>query len=385
MANKLTDKQLKELLATMQMPKKQLSAVDNSGRLMPRPEENPASKEAYKMFLGQLQRKQEGQKRYINDAGPAPVYKNVGEKVRADLERESRQRDLEASIPNEKFNTWAENVAMPVADAAMIAEGIYSAPALLKALGSNFTKSELLSAGGGIAKEAEGASSAGRFNLERTTPKAKRDIINNTVQDGKFNISTRGSSTGNLFDVNVKSPTGKISASRNPDGTYGLSFEDENAFNAGKSMLKLKDQLAGKTIFETKSFSPDSYTNILKLKSKLPFEEAGYVPLNSSNKNINFLNDLILKNDAEWSASAGFKSEEAAKEGAKRMDEYIAKLGENGKSKVVNNNGKFEVHVPNYKINIPERVNEKTVDLLKNKTGNQAGVVTSKSNIPSLK
>lgn len=122
MANKLTDKQLKELLATMQMPKQQLNAVDNSGRLMPRPEENPASKEAYRMFLGQLQRKQEGQKRYINDAGPAPVYKNIGEKVRAELERESRQRNLEASIPNEKFNTWVENVGVPAAEIGMYAD-----------------------------------------------------------------------------------------------------------------------------------------------------------------------------------------------------------------------------------------------------------------------
>lgn len=227
--------------------------------------------------------------------------------------------------------------------------------------------SKALASGESIAKTAEGASNAGRFNLERTAAKTKRDIINKSIQDGGFNINTRGSSTGNLFDINIKSPTGKISANRNKDGTYRVSFEDQNAFNAGKSMLKLKGQLAGKTIYETKSFSPDSYTNILKLKSKLPFEEAGYIPLNSSNKNINFLDDLILKNEGEWTASAGFKSEEAAKEGARRMDEYMAKLGENGKSKIVNNNGKFEVHVPNYKINIPERISGKTIEVLKNK------------------
>ena len=119
-------------------------------------------------------------------------------------------------------------------------------------------------------------------------------------------------------------------------------------------MLKLKDQLAGKTIHETKSFSTDSYANILKLKKKLPFEEAGFVPLNSSNKANNFLDDLVTKNSKEWSASANFKSEEAAIEGAKRMDDYMLKLGETTKSKVVNNNGKFEVHVPNYKIKVPE-------------------------------
>jgi hypothetical protein len=367
MANKLTPQQMQMLFASMKPLKAPSNTVDNTGRVMPRPEENPASKQAMAMFMGQLQRKVDSQKRYINDAGPAPVYKNIGEKVSADLERERRQRDLEASIPNEKFDAWAENVGMPVADIAMAAEGLYSAPALLRALGSNFTRSELLSAGEGLAKTAEGASTAGRFNLERTAAKGKKDIIRNTIQDGGFNINTRGSSTGNLFNVNIKSPTGKILASRNPDGTYFLSFGDQNPFNAGKSMLKMKDQLAGKTIYETKSFSPDSYTNILKLKSKLPFEEAGYIPLNSENKNINFLNDLILKNEGEWSASAGFKSEEAAKEGAKRMDEYMAKLGENGKSKVVNNNGKFEVHVPNYKINIPERISEKTIEVLKNK------------------
>jgi hypothetical protein len=34
------------------------------------------------------------------------------------------------------------------------------------------------------------------------------------------------------------------------------------------------------------------------------------------------------------------------------MDDYMLKLGETTKSKVVNNNGKFEVHVPNYKIKV---------------------------------
>jgi hypothetical protein len=307
-------------------------------------------------------------KTYLNDAGPEPVYKNIGEKVRADLERESRQRDLEASIPNKKLNAWAENVAMPVADAAMIAQGLYSAPALLRALGSNLTKSELLSAGEGIAKESENASNAGRFNLERTTEKSKKDILKQYAEEGNFKVSTRGSSSGKIFNVGVESPTGKVSASLNPDGTYGLAFEDENAFNAGKSMLKLKDKLAGKTIYETKSFSPDSYTNILKLKSKLPYEEAGYIPLNSQNKNVNFLNDLILENKGgEYNPSAIFKSEKDAIEGAKRMDEYMAKLGEKSKSKVVNNNGRFEVHVPNYKIKVPERVNENTIKVLKSK------------------
>lgn len=122
MANKLTDKQLKQLLSTMQMPKQKANTVDNTGRQIPRPEENPASKEAYNMFIGQLARKADAQKRFINDAGPAPIYKNVGEKVRADLERESRQRDLAASIPNEKFNKWVENVGLPAADIAMYAD-----------------------------------------------------------------------------------------------------------------------------------------------------------------------------------------------------------------------------------------------------------------------
>jgi hypothetical protein len=139
MAKKLTVKQLQQLLANMPKPTQSLNAVDNTGRQMPRPEENPASKEAYNMFLNQLQKKAADKNAYINDAGPAPVYKNVGEKVRADLERESRQRDLEASIPNEKFNSWAENVAMPVADAAMIAEGGSSIPKLLEMMGSKIS------------------------------------------------------------------------------------------------------------------------------------------------------------------------------------------------------------------------------------------------------
>jgi hypothetical protein len=140
MAKKLTVKQLQQLLANMPKPSQSLNAIENTGRQMPRPEENPASKEAYNMFLNQLQKKAADKNAYINDAGAAPVYKNVGEKVRADLERESRQRDLEASIPNEEFNTWVENVGMPVADIAMIAEGGSSIPKLLEALGSKLNK-----------------------------------------------------------------------------------------------------------------------------------------------------------------------------------------------------------------------------------------------------
>ncbi len=132
MANKLSKKQIETLLANMPKPKQAVNAVDNTSKAKPRPEENPASKEAYKMFLGQLQRKQESQKRFINDAGPAPVYKNVGEKVRADLERESRQRDLAASIPNEKLNAWVENVGIPVADIAAILEAPGASKALLR-------------------------------------------------------------------------------------------------------------------------------------------------------------------------------------------------------------------------------------------------------------
>jgi len=140
MANKLTNAKLKMLLANMPKPTQSINAIDNTGRLMPRPEENPASREAYNMFLNQLQKKAANKNTYINDAGPAPVYRNVGEKVRADLERESRQRDLEASIPNEKFNTWVENVGMPVADIAMTAEGVRGIPALLSMMGKNAAK-----------------------------------------------------------------------------------------------------------------------------------------------------------------------------------------------------------------------------------------------------
>jgi hypothetical protein len=159
MASKLSKKQIETLLANMPKPKQAVNVVDNTSKAKPRPEENPASKEAYKMFLGQLQRKQESQKRFINDAGPQPVYKNVGEKVRADLERESRQRDLMASIPNEKFNTWVENVGMPVADAAMIAEAGFSIPKLLKTLGPKLNK-ETVNA---IAKKTNKSSAIGDF------------------------------------------------------------------------------------------------------------------------------------------------------------------------------------------------------------------------------
>ena len=202
-----------------------------------------------------------------------------------------------------------------------------------------------------------------RSNLEREGVKTKSNVIKENIQEGSFKINLRSTPSKGLVNANIKSPTGTIQANRNPDGSYGLSFEDANPFNAGKSMLKLKEQLAGKTIYETKSFSTDSYTNILKLKKKLPFEETGFVPLNSSNKVNNFLDDLVTKNSKEWSASAKFKSEEAAIEGAKRMDDYMLKLGETTKSKVVNNNGKFEVHVPNYKIKVPE-INNTSKELI---------------------
>lgn len=140
MAKKLSPKEIELLLAKMQKPKQAINAVENTGKVKPRAEKNPVSKEAMAMFMGQLQRKADSQKRYINDAGPAPVYKNVGEKVRADLERESRQRDLRASIPNEKFNSWVENVGMPAADIAMVAEGGLSIPKLLETLGPKLNK-----------------------------------------------------------------------------------------------------------------------------------------------------------------------------------------------------------------------------------------------------
>ena len=159
MANKLSNAQLKKLLANMPKLNQYANAVDNTGRQMPRPEENPASKEAYNMFLNQLQKKAAAKNAYINDAGPAPVYRNVGEKVRADLERESRQRDLEASIPNEKFNTWAENVGMPVADIAMTAEGVRGIPALLSMMGKNAAKQG--------AKNAEQVFNPGFFRNDR--------------------------------------------------------------------------------------------------------------------------------------------------------------------------------------------------------------------------
>jgi hypothetical protein len=223
-----------------------------------------------------------------------------------------------------------------------------------------------------VPKELSGSSNASslleRINLERQGVKTKSNVIKENIQDGNFKITSRSTPSKGLVNVNIESPTGAIQATRNPDGSYGLSFKDANPFNAGKSMLKLKDKLAGKTIHETKSFSTDSYANILKLKKKLPFEEAGFLPLNSSNKANNFLDDLVIKNNNEWSASSKFKSEESAIEGAKRIDDYMLKLGETTKSKVVNNNGKFEVHVPNYKIKVPEVNN--TFKTLQNKQDN---------------
>ena len=133
-------------------------------------------------------------------------------------------------------------------------------------------------------------------------------------------------------------------------------MKNVNPFNAGKSMLKMKELLAGQTIHELKSFSPDSYTNILKLKQKLPFKETGLIPLNSDAVHNTFLDDLIVKDPEYRTFRAEFKSQEAVIEGAKRMDAYFKKIGEEkAKSKIImNSDGKFELHVPNYKITIPK-------------------------------
>lgn len=194
MATKLNNKQLMMLLANMPKMRQSINSVDNTGRVLPRPEENPASKEAMAMFMGQLQRKADSQKRYINDAGPAPAYKNIGEKVRADLEREQRQRDMYASIPNEKFNTWVENVGMPVADAAMIADAGLSLPKILEMLGGK-------AGSNAIESIANTPTKYGLFDLDRT--KTLKEI-QETIKDGKdLYKATKGKADPTLL-LNLK-------------------------------------------------------------------------------------------------------------------------------------------------------------------------------------
>ena len=201
-----------------------------------------------------------------------------------------------------------------------------------------------------------------RFDLERQIKKPKK-FIHETTQDGDFLTSVTKNKKNDILRAYIENESGKLSANKNNDGTFGFSIKNSNPFNAGKSMLKMKDVLAGETIHELKSFSPDSYTNILKLKKKLPFEETGFIPVNSDAQHNTFLDDLIIKNSEYTTRAAKFKSEEAATEGAKRMDEYLKKLGEETtKSKIVNNNGTFELHVPNYKITLPKQIINEPVE-----------------------
>lgn len=277
MANKLSKKLIETLLANMPKPKQGVNIEDNTSKSKPRPEENPASKEAYKMFLGQLQRKQESQKRYINDAGPAPVYKNVGEKVRADLERESRQRDLEASIPNEKFNTWAENVAMPVADVAMIAEGGASIPKLLEMMG------------GKISPEVIAAISKNPKTIETTSAKITPEVIKNVA---KTSNSIKPFSIEELPGLHLKStmeggPISKIIEPKtgliNTDQALAIIGKESN----GAEKINLVKQALGENIpkkidyNEFRKAIQNRLTplekNIVNYKSHYGIKDLGYV------------------------------------------------------------------------------------------------------------
>lgn len=178
MAKKLSTQELKMLLGNMQKPRQQVNAVDNTGRIMPRPEENPASKEAFWMWMNQLQGKAKAPSNMYS-SGPEPVYENVGQKVRADLEREQRQRDLHASIPNEKFDTWAENVGMPAADIGMAIDAGINIPKLLLKAGEYATPKLL------EALEKNGLNAAEKVSISGVKRNANSPLINNFFRNDR--------------------------------------------------------------------------------------------------------------------------------------------------------------------------------------------------------
>jgi len=125
----------------------------------------------------------------------------------------------------------------------------------------------------------------------------------------------------------------------------------DSKIDAGKAMLELNKHLPKKpTIFETSSMSTDSYTNLLKIGKNKDWKSSfeGFSALNDSNKNVNFLDDLL-----KWKnrgANAAFVSEKTAIEAQRRMNSYLNKLGYDESANILQRNGEWQMEIPNYRV-----------------------------------
>lgn len=398
MAKKLSPKEIELLLAKIKKPKQTINAVENTGKNKPRPEENPVSKEAMAMFMGQLQKKGDSQKRYINDAGPAPVYKNVGEKVRADLERESRQRDLRASIPNEKFNNWVDNVAMPVADAAMIAEGSMAIPKLLETMGKNISPKVISAISKKELKNSKNFKS--EINWEKWNPEIPKNTkllkeYNAIEQNAKVNKTWMKNPDGSEFkgtpeqfvqqnSENFKKAFGD-SKLINEDGSpiihYHGSPKKFDTFNKLKFGTGNDDGLYGKGIYT----SPDKYVAKSYSYENMfdPNRKQGEIyELYVNSKNPGFVyknNERVMPTGMAKDFNRGINNDidkfnydllDVKKPG--NHHEVVIPFKSNPKSSI-GNNGMFDMTNPNiYKALIPaligkKIISENTIDILKKK------------------
>jgi len=188
------------------------------------------------------------------------------------------------------------------------------------------------------------------INLNRTE-KAGKNIYKETLEEGNLRINKRGGTPENPKTITIKTKTGAIQATQNPDGSYMFHNAVDSKIDAGKAMLELNKHLPKKpTIFETSSMSTDSYTNLLKIGKNKDWKSSfeGFSALNDSNKNVNFLDDLL-----KWKnrgANAAFVSEKTAIEAQHRMNSYLDKLGYDESTNILQRNGEWQMEIPNYRL-----------------------------------
>ena len=188
------------------------------------------------------------------------------------------------------------------------------------------------------------------INLNRAE-RAGKNVYKETLEEGNLRINKRGGTPENPKTITIKTKTGAIQATQNPDGSYMFHNAVDSKIDAGKAMLELNKHLPKKpTIFETSSMSTDSYTNLLKIGKNKDWKSSfeGFSALNDSNKNVNFLDDLL-----KWKnrgANAAFVSEKTAIEAQRRMNSYLNKLGYDESANILQRNGEWQMEIPNYRV-----------------------------------
>jgi len=188
------------------------------------------------------------------------------------------------------------------------------------------------------------------INLNRAE-RAGKNVYKETLEEGNLRINKRGGTPENPKTITIKTKTGAFQATQNPDGSYMFHNAVDSKIDAGKAMLELNKHLPKKpTIFETSSMSTDSYTNLLKIGKNKDWKSSfeGFSALNDSNKNVNFLDDLL-----KWKnrgANAAFVSEKTAIEAQRRMNSYLNKLGYDESANILQRNGEWQMEIPNYRV-----------------------------------